>query len=378
MASKPRIPRSYFWAVLFVLAIGGWLLSGQDLSFLKASTTDPADTPSPAEQTAAPESEPEPEKPFRVRVQVFSAEPKPAQIVVRGRTEAWRRVEVRARTPGIVEEVSKEEGQKVSRGELMCKLDVGARMTQLAEEKAKMASAKIDFEAADELANQNFGSKTKRAAEKAKLDAAKASVERMEQEIGYTSITAPIRGILEKRVAELGSFLQVGGHCVTIVDLDPILVVVPVGERDIAAVTTGMTATAQLVTGQTVEGKVRMVAPAADEATRTFRVEVEVPNEDFSIREGLTSEISLILPSTPAHKLPSSVLTLNDKGQVGVRLIVDDNKVRFQKVQILDDDRAGVWVAGLPDKATIITVGQDYVLDGQTVEPVFETAEAAQ
>ena len=378
MASKPRIPRSYIWAALFTLAIGGWLASGQDLSFLNASTNQPADTPAPVAQDADSATEPDPEKPFRVRVRVFSSEPKPAQIVVRGRTEAWRRVEVRARTPGIVEEVSKEEGQKVSQGELLCKLDVGARMTQLAEEKAKMASAEIDFEAADQLASQNFGSKTKRAAEKAKLDAAKASVERMEQEIGYTSITAPIEGILEKRIAELGSFLQVGGHCVTIVDLDPILVVVPVGERNIAAVTTGMTATAQLVTGQTVEGKVRMVAPAADEATRTFRVEVEVPNKDFSIREGLTSEISLILPSTPAHKLPSSVLTLNDKGQVGVRLIADGNKVRFQNVQILDDDRAGVWVAGLPDKATIITVGQDYVLDGQTVEPVFETAEAAQ
>ena len=376
MASKPRIPRSYIWAVLFILAIGGWLASGQDLSFLNASSNPPADTLAPVAQEA--DAEPEPEKPFRVRVRVFSGEPKPAQIVVRGRTEAWRRVEVRARTSGIVEEVSKEEGQQITQGELLCKLDVGARMTQLAEEKAKMASAEIDFEAADKLASQNFGSKTKRAAEKAKLDAAKASVERMEQEIGYTSITAPIKGILEKRVAELGSFLQVGGHCVTIVDLDPILVVVPVGERNIAAVTTGMTATAQLVTGQTVEGKVRMVAPAADEATRTFRVEVEVPNKDFSIREGLTSEISLILPSTPAHKLPSSVLTLNDKGQVGVRLIVDENKVRFQQVQILDDDRAGVWVAGLPDKATIITVGQDYVLDGQTVEPVFETAEAAQ
>ena len=376
MASKPRIPRSYLWAVLFTLVIGGWLASGQDLSFLKASTNQPADAPVEIAQEA--ETEPEPEKPFRVRVRVFTSEPKPAQIVVRGRTEAWRRVEVRARTPGIVEEVSKEEGQRVSQGELLCKLDVGARMTQLAEEKAKMASAEIDFEAADQLANQNFGSKTKRASERAKLDAAKASVERMEQEIGYTSITAPIKGILEQRVAELGSFLQIGGHCVTIVDLDPILVVVPVGERDIAAVTTGMTATAQLVTGQTVEGKVRLVAPAADEATRTFRVEVEVPNKDFSIREGLTSEISLILPSTPAHKLPSSVLTLNDKGQVGVRLIADENKVRFQNVQILDDDRKGVWVAGLPDKATIITVGQDYVLDGQTVEPVFETAEAAQ
>ena len=372
MASKPRIPRSYLWAVLFTLAIGGWLLSGMEMGFLKASTEPPETSPAPTAQ------EPEPEAPFRVRVRVFSGEPKPAQIVVRGRTEAWRRVEVRARTAGIVEKVAKEEGQTVDEGELLCKLDVGARMTELAEEKAKMASAEIDFQAADELANQNFGSKTKRASERAKLDAARASVERMMQEIGYTSLKAPISGILEKRVAELGSFLQVGGHCATLVDLDPILVVVPVGERDIAAVKTGMTATAVLVTGQTVEGKVSLVAPAADEATRTFRVEVQVPNKDFSVREGLTSEIQLMLPPTPAHKLPSSVLTLNDKGQIGVRLIVNDNIVRFHNVQILDDDREGVWVTGLPDKATIITVGQDYVLDGQTVEPVFETAEAAQ
>ncbi|MGI9412660.1 MAG: efflux RND transporter periplasmic adaptor subunit, partial [Hyphomicrobiales bacterium] len=358
--------------VLFTLAIGGWLLSGMETGFLNTSTESDATKAAPAPAEA------EPDALFRVRVRVFSSQPKPAQIVVRGRTEAWRRVEVRTRTPGIVEKVSKDEGQKVAKGELLCQLDVGTRMTELAEERAKLASAEIDFQAADKLAEQKFGSKTKRASERAKLDAARASVERMRQEIGYTSIAAPITGILEKRVAELGSFLQVGGQCATIVDLDPMLVVVPVGERDIAAVRTGMTATAELVTGQTVEGTVSLIAPAADEATRTFRVEVEVPNPDLALREGVTSEIRLMLPSTPAHTLPSSVLTLNDKGQIGVRLIKDGNKVSFQPVKILDDDREGIWVGGLPDKATIITVGQDYVLDGQTVEPVFETAEAAQ
>lgn len=369
MAVKRRIPRSYLWAGLFTLLIGAWLASGIAPNWVNASTEPDA--------VPATEEAQDLKNLFRVRIKRFKSRPLFTEVAVRGRTEANRRVEVRARTAGIVEKVNRHEGKEIKQGELLCQLDFGVRESEMAQEKAALDSARIDYEAADKLAQQNYGSQTKRASEKAKLDAARASVERMQKEIAYTSIKAPIQGVLEKQVAELGSFLQVGGHCATIVDLDPLLVVVHVGQEDITAVKTGMSARARLITGQAVDGVVSFVAPAANESTRTFRVEVEVQNPSLDLREGVTSEVRFEMGSVPAHKLPSSILTLNDDGQIGVRTIENTNTVRFVPLSILSDDRDGIWVAGLPEEIDVITVGQDYVLDGQTVEAVTAEGDAS-
>jgi multidrug efflux system membrane fusion protein len=372
MSKERKIKRSYVWAGLFAAAIVLWVASGSIprwIGNLNGSET-------PAVDEAVPELEVE--TLFRVEVTRFNARPKPSELLVRGRTEASRRVEVRARTQGIVEVVAVEEGAMVAEGDLLCKLDDGARSSQLAEERARLASAEIEFEAADRLAEQQFASETRRALEQAELDAARAAVERMEQEVSYTAVTAPIDGVIERREAELGSFLQVGGLCATIIDLDPMLVVVHVGERNIAALNVGMVAAAQLVTGERIDGTVSFISPAADETTRTFRVEVEFANEDLALRDGVTAELMAELPSANAHFLPASTLTLNDAGEIGVRVLDAENTVQFRKVTILSDLRDGVWIAGLEDTVDVITVGQDFVLEGQVVEPVFAQAEPIQ
>src|SRR5690606_2027048 len=297
-----------------------------------------------------------------------------AEIVARGHTEPLRRVEVRARTAGIVEEVTRREGDTVRRGDLICRLDMAARKARLAEQKANLASAQTDYEAASELARQQFAAESRKVAEKARLDAARAAVEQMELEIRYTSIEAPVDGTVEQRPAEPGSFPQVGDLCAVISVLDPMLVIAHVGERQIGAVREGMAGEAHLITGQAAQGTIRFVAPAADPATRTFRVELEVPNPDRTMRSGVTAELRIPLPSQPAHRLPQSVLVLGDDGEIGVRTVDDGNAVRFRPVEIKGQTADGVWVEGLPEEVTIITVGQEYVVEGQTVDPVLQEA----
>ncbi len=370
MTVKPKFRRSHVWAVLFTVAIAVWIGSGAIPALF--GSLNGTETPTEPDTTVEEASL------FRVEVTRFAAEPKHSVLRVRGRTEASRRVEVRARTPGIIEQVPLEDGARVGEGDILCTLDLGAREAQLAEERARMESARIDFEAADRLADQQFGSETRRASERAKYDAARAAVERMEREVAYTTITAPVDGIIEQRVAELGSFLQVGGHCATVIDLDPMLVVVHVGERSIAALSVGMSATAELVTGETVDGFITFISPAADEGTRTFRVELQVPNADLSLRDGITAEIQVPLQPRSAHHIPSSVLTLNDAGEIGVRTVDGEDVVRFRAVKILSQEREGAWVSGLERVSDVITTGQDYVLDGQRVEPVREGGNPAQ
>ena len=351
-----RIKRSYIWAGAIAAVIAGWLASGEFMS-----RTPPAqDKPGETARTS-----------FRVEVAKKTATVRRPEMLVRGRTEAFRTVDVRARTAGIVETVPHREGDRVKAGDLLCRLDLGSRPARLTEEKARLASAALDLNAADELARQQFASRAKQAAAKARYDAARASVEQMEREMSYTKITAPIAGTIESRPAEPGSLLQVGAVCARVIVLDPMLVVGQVSEREISKLGPGMAGGAKMITGETAAGRIRHIAPSADPATRTFRVELEIPNPDLSLRDGVTSEMRIPLREGKAHKFSSALLSLDDAGRIGVKIVTDRDIVRFVPVTILEHARDGVWAAGLPETVTLITTGQDYVVEGQKVDPVF-------
>ena len=144
-----------------------------------------------------------------------------------------------------------------------------------------------------------------------------------------------------------------------------------VPETEVARVRMGAGAAARLATGQRLRGTVTFISRAADPLTRTFRVEVEVPNPQGEIRDGQTVEIAIAADGLAAHLLPQSALTLDDDGRLGVRSLGPDNRVRFLPVEVVRDSPAGVWVSGLPETVDVITVGQDYVSEGVEVEPVY-------
>ncbi|MGI9372534.1 MAG: efflux RND transporter periplasmic adaptor subunit [Hyphomicrobiales bacterium] len=361
---------SYLWAFLILVTIGLWL--GSDQLGLRAKLGLPEKQVVETTETQVPATEDE--KPFRVVVQTFSAEPRDDLIAVRGRTEASRRIDVRARTAGIVEKSPLREGDKVERGDLLCQVDVANREARLAEAKASLASATRDYEASAKLQKSNYTSNAKLATDKARAEAAQAAVDQIERDIAYTKIYAPTSGIIETRPAEIGAFLQIGTACATIVNLNPIVVTGDVTERAIPNVKPGMPAYAELVTGETLKGQITFISPKADIKTRTFKVEIEAANDDRTVREGLTAELIIPLKAATAHKLPASTLTLHDNGTVGVNTVMVGNKVAFKPVKIQRFGRDHVWVSGLPDNVTVITVGQEYVLDGQVVEPVKEVA----
>ena len=64
------------------------------------------------------------------------------------------------------------------------------------------------------------------------------------------------------------------------------------------------------------------------------------------------------------------MLTLNDAGLVGVRCLDGDERVVFHAVEVIGDQPNGVWIAGLPDRIDLITVGQEYVRQGDSVKPI--------
>ncbi|WP_147126145.1 efflux RND transporter periplasmic adaptor subunit [Shimia ponticola] len=338
-------------------------------------------------------------------------------VKVRGRTEAARQVDVRAETTGLVTSEPLRRGAIVSQDQLLCELDPGTRSASLAEARARLSEARarvpesearvieaqarleealINDNAASRLSEGGFASETRVASTKATVQSARAalqsaqsglsstqagiesaaaSVAAAEKEIERLEMHAPFGGLLESDTAELGALLQTGALCATIIQLDPIKLVGFIPEIDVDRVEVGARAGAQLVSGRQVQGEVTFLSRSADETTRTFRVEVEVQNDDLSIRDGQTVEILIAAEGTKAHKLPGSALTLDDGGNLGVRIADTDDLAQFVPVTLLRDTPDGVLVSGLPETARVITVGQEYVTDGVPVDVTLEEAQ---
>ena len=183
----------------------------------------------------------------------------------------------------------------------------------------------------------------------------------------YPKIVAPFSGYLESLRVDEGDFLNTGAVCASLIDPDPMLVVADIAEKDITQIQLGSEATAKLISGRLIKGQVTFIASSADKNTRTFRVEISVENNDRSIRDGVSAEIYIKGKEEPAHKISPAILSLNDQGKLGVRTVTSENRVEFKEIKILEDTNTGMWISGLGEEARIITLGQEYVFQGQTV-----------
>lgn len=346
------INRSYLSALAILAIVALFFTAGTLFNSSAEHTQDEADT-----QTRG----------LEVVTEIIEARPRPAILSLRGRTEAFREVVVRAETGGRVTETPAVEGSAIAEGDLLCRLDIDARGASLAQAEADLRARQLEYDAAAELQARGHRSANQVAATEAARDAAAARLQAARVELANVNVRAPFDGFFDRRNAEIGDFLSPGNPCGVVVQLDPILLVAEIAERDIASIAPGMTGTALLVTGERIEGTVRFVERRADPATRTFRVELEAPNPDGVLRSGVTAEIRLPLAAEPAHRVPTSVLALNAEGELGVRIIENGNTVRFVPVRLLSDDGEEVWVAGLPERAEVIVLGQDFVADGSVV-----------
>ena len=289
------------------------------------------------------------------------------QVVLRGRTEAARSVIVRAETAGVVAAAPATEGSFVARGQVLCRLAVDARQAALDQARAALKSRQLQRQAAAQLAEKGFRSPTQVLEAQANLDAAQAGVRQAEIALDQVNIRAPFAGVFDKRDAEIGTYLSPGQPCGTMIELNPLLVVGDAPETEAAKLRIGALAQAQLVSGQTLSGRVRYVAREADPQTRTYRVEIAVQNPGNAVRSGLSSDLRVGAGAGVAHKVPVSSLVLDSAGRQGIRYIVGADRVAFAPVTVLEEVADGMWVSGLKGPVQVITVGQSFVADGQKV-----------
>src|SRR5712691_9658214 len=348
-------------AVGLVAAAGLWIASGH---FLPRETAE--------SRAAIRAGEAEAKKPFRVAVAATNVVPHSRKLTISGRTEADKRVVVFARTGGILTELRVKRGTWVKKGEIMAVLSDEAREAQVAQAEAVVTQKRTELDAKRQLILNGTLPRLQLVDLEAQLKAAEATLAGAEAERNRGVVRAPWSGIVHDVAVEVGqaAFAMVGREIATVVALDPMLAVVEVAERRLAGLKVGDTAEVRLVTGESARGKIRFVAKTASLTTRTYRVEIELPNADGRIPDGITAEVLVPLSPVPATRVPRSALTFSSGGDLGVRVVSLDGTVDFVPVTVVEDEQAFMWVGGIADRSRVIVQGQDFVREGQKVEAV--------
>lgn len=306
---------------------------------------------------------------FTVRVAKVDAQTFVQRIRVRGQTKAFRLVDVRAEVTGRIIATPVARGARVAAGDVLCEIAVDSKQSDLQEARSRAVQAQMEYDGALDLQKRNLQSRVGIAQLKTALDSAIAAETRAELALARTKITAPFAGIMESREVEVGDLMDMGGKCASLLDDTPMLLTGLVPEQDVGKLFLGAPVSANLQTGETVEGSVSYIARAAASNSRAYAIEIELtPGQE--IRQGITAEIFIASNEMQAHLIPASSLTLNDEGIVGVKTVDSDNIVHFTAVNVVGENtniNPGLWVEGLPQSSVIVTHGQEIVFPGQTV-----------
>jgi membrane fusion protein, multidrug efflux system len=354
-----------FAAVGLVVAAVAWIASGH---LFPHETAESRAAVQPAE-AAKP-------KPFRVSVSEVRVEPRSRNLLLSGRTEADKKMMVTARADGTISELKVRRGSVVKQGDVIAVLSDEARESRVSQAKAMLMQRKTELAARMKLVEQGMLPKLEAVNLETQYKAAEAGLAAAEAERERSVIRAPWSGIVNDVPVEVGqAVLSFSGKEVAqIVSIDPVLAVVEVAERRLHGIKLGDPAEIRLVTGHAARGKIRFISKTASAATRTYRVEVEIPNADGYIPDGITAEVTIPMSAVPAAKVPRSALTFSSGGELGVRIVDAADKVAFVPVTVVDDQQDFMWVGGVADHARVIVQGQDFVREGQQVEPVAAEA----
>ena len=350
-----RMPFSYALACLITLVLVVWLALGDFQRF----------------QSAPPESDTTPRDSIsRVEVLIQSSKPYTPKQILQGQLTAERETRLRASTAGYVVEKPVAQGDNVSQGETLLILDDDALPQRLKQARDEQALAEAEFAGAQNLRRRELISQPELLRRQSTLSASTAQVAQLEKQMSDTRPTAPFDGVLDRVQVELGDLLQPGEEWARLIDDRHFTGVAWVSQQQIGQLSVGLPVTARLLNGSSLSGEVSYISQRAEEATRTFYIEVTLDNPERKHLAGGSAEFTVTLPSRQVHTLSPALFNLNDQGQLAIKHVVEGNQVAQTAIELVSTDTERAYVAGLPDPVTLITLGAGFVSPGDTVTTV--------
>lgn len=355
-------------AVVVLVGFAAWMGTGK---FSSVGSASPEQTETAqGEVKPAPVADAAPKAPRTVAVVVPPRVQHERAIHLSGQTQADKRAVLATRAAGIIEQLPVKQGDKVDAGQVILTLSAEDKPAMIDTAKQLVKQRQAELEAAQRLAKTGTLAKLSLDTAVSALAQAESQLKAAESDLERMTIVSPFAGVIDSVDVEIGSAVSQGAQIATLLGLDPVVVKGEVSERDLVYIKAGDKAEAKLVDGETVTGTVRYISREATAATRTFRVEVAIPNPDDRIPAGMTAEITVRAAAADAVILPRSVVTLSANGDLGIRVADKDNKIVFYPIDLMDDLTNGLVLGGVPRDARVVVAGQDLVTEGDIVNPV--------
>ena len=286
-----------------------------------------------------------------------------------GFSEASRIVIIKSQVEGKVSSKSFEKGKFYKAGSQLVLIDPEDKIARLKEMEALLNQRKKEYEVAEKLFKKGFRSEVKLSESRTNFENALALYEKSQVELNNTKILIPFDSTIEDSFIELGDYVKKGDKIAKIVDLDPIFVKVNVTENVINNLKLNQT-TSIIIADKSYEGLISYISKTSDPLTRNFRVEIKINNKQKQIISGLSSEARINLSKEDAYFIPSSLISLDDQGKIGIK-VVQEKKVLFLTIDIISDTGNGYWVNSNSknnlEDYMLITQGHEYVIEGENV-----------
>ena len=405
--------KSIFIASFILLVVVGWIGSGQ-FTNVNAQDDSTAITDSNTESVEKVVIE---DSGNKVELKEFNFSQIDQSIELQGQTTHNKKIDVKSETTGNITNIAFKRGDKVSKGEELIKISIENRkellnsarkdlerlnkelelneknkINRLSQNKELIKLYEIEFASAKQLIDKGLSSKSKlslasfnlanarsdqedilinfesqQSSIEAQIANVKSQLKNIELDINNTVINSPFSGIISDKMIEETEYITPGNIMFTIIDLNPIKIQGYLSEFDVNKVSLGTKAIIENTNGVKKNGTISFISPSAETSTRTFEITIEADNADLSFKSGITTKITIAGSELKAHKIPPSILTLQDDGTVGVKAVNDENIVIFYPTISVKDTIDGIWVSGLPDKVNLIVTGQEYVAIGESV-----------
>jgi len=280
---------------------------------------------------------------------------------------------------GILTNVYVTEGQNVTKGQVLARIDDGGLSQQLAQLKIQANLAKTTFERQQRLWDQKIGSEIQYLQAKSSYESQQEAINQLQQQINKTTVRAPFNGTIDDVITEKGSVVGAGQTpLMQIVNLDNMYIETDVPESYVSDVTKGKDVNVEFpVLGKSLDTKIRQAGDVINLANRTFKVEIGVPNKDKNIKPNLTARLKINdYTNEKAILVPQSIISENADGEQYVyvvkdkkengegvvnKIIIKTGKTQGDVIEVLE---------GIQNGAELILEGARSVKDGQTVKVI--------
>ena len=302
-------------------------------------------------------------------------------IDLQGSVATREDVVVLSEMSGTLYQIVVTEGQRVSKGAVLAKIDDGGMTQRRAQLAIQMNLAKTSFEKQERLWNQGIGSEMQFLQAKANFEAQLEGLKQLDSQLKKTVITAPFSGVVDEIMAQQGSVVYPGqSPIMRIINLQNMYIEAEVPERHLSAITQGAKVEVFFpILNHSVNTTIKQVGQYINQANRTFKIEIAVPNLDGMIKPNLTGRIKISdYTKENALVVPLSVISENGNSEQFVYTIKksegEDKGVAERRVittGLIQDGKIEV-LSGLEPNAEIITEGARNVRAGQAVQVIYQ------